>query len=82
MEVTPAKAKASMADKADFHAQVLWIARQRNRSPGWAAHTYRDRFGVWPIGEAKHVQPKPATESVMNFVKAKDIRFAKRKGVR
>lgn len=81
VEVTRGKkAQVTMADKADFHAQVLWIARERNRSKGWAAHAYRDRFGVWPIGEAKHVSPKPAGEAVLNFVRAKDIRFAKRRG--
>lgn len=77
-EVKPgAPRKMSMADKRDFYGQVLWIARDRNRSQGWASHTYRDRFGVWPIGEAKAAMPKPPTPEVMNFVKAKDIRFVK-----
>jgi len=80
VEVKAAKIKPTMADKADFYAQVLWIARERNRSSGWASHTYRDKFGVWPIGEAKHAKPKPPTEGVLMFVKAKDIRFAKGRG--
>ena len=82
IEIAPKPAKqpvkpVTMQDKADFHAQLLWVADQRKRSRGWAAHAYRDKFGVWPVGEAKHVQPKPATPEVMSYVKAKDIRFAK-----
>lgn len=77
-----AKPKPTMADKRDFFGQVLWIAKERNRSKGWAAHTYRDKFGVWPIGEAKHVPPKPPSPEVLAFVKAKDIRFMKGKGKR
>lgn len=81
VEVTKGgKRKATMADKAAFYSQLLWIARERNRSTGWASHTYRDKFGVWPIGEAKHVRPFPATPEVLAFVKAKDIRFIKGKG--
>lgn len=79
VEVKAAKAKPTMQEKADFHAQLLWVASQRNRSKGWAAHAYRDKFGVWPVGDAKHVNPKPATPEVMAYVKAKDIRFAKRR---
>lgn len=70
---------ATMQEKADFHAQLLWVADQRRRSRGWAAHAYRDKFGVWPVGEAKHVRPKPASPEVLSYVKAKDIRFAKRR---
>ncbi|WP_062785284.1 DEAD/DEAH box helicase [Novosphingobium capsulatum] len=84
IEVTPGRApKAeSTVDRANFYSQVLWIARERQRSPGWVAHTFRDRFGVWPRGAATRVQPQPPTDEVLSFVKAKDIRFAKRKDTR
>jgi hypothetical protein len=80
VEIVPKPPKAgepTMQEKADFHAQLLWIADQRRRSKGWAAHAYRDKFGVWPVGVAKHVSPKPASPDVLSYVKAKDIRFAK-----
>lgn len=73
------KRKPSMADKAAFYGQLLGIAQSRGRSTGWAAYTYKDKFGVWPIGEAKAARPMPATPEVLAFVRAKDIRFAKRK---
>lgn len=81
IEVTKAmaKTKPTMAEKAAFYGQLLWIARERGRSHGWASHSYRAKFGVWPIGEAKSARPVPATPEVLAFVRAKDIRFAKRK---
>jgi superfamily II DNA or RNA helicase len=85
IEIAPKAAKAgepTMQEKADFHAQLLWVADQRHRSRGWAANTYRDKFGVWPVGLAKHVMPKPATPEVLSYVKAKDIRFAKSREAR
>lgn len=83
VEITGGKQKKreyTMAEKAEFHSGLLWIARERGRKEGWAAHAYRERFGVWPVGEAKHAIPKPAGEEVRMFVTAKDIRFAKGKG--
>lgn len=87
VEIKPKPAKEAakpltMQEKADFHAQLLWVADQRHRSRGWAANTYREKFGVWPVGEAKHVSPKPATPEVLSYVRAKDIRFAKAKEAR
>jgi DNA repair protein RadD len=83
VELTPAKESKreySMAEKADFHAGLLWLAHSRGRKVGWAAHKYRERFGVWPVGEAKHVKPKGPSEDVRAFVLASDIRYAKGKG--
>lgn len=73
------KIKHSMADKREFYGQVLWIAREKGRSPGWAAHTYRDKFGVWPIGEVKSAGMMEPTPEVLSFVKSKAIRYAKRR---
>jgi superfamily II DNA or RNA helicase len=85
LEITPAKDKKreyTMAEKADFHAGLLWLAHSRGRKVGWAAHKYRERFGVWPVGEAKHAKPKPPSDEVKNYVLASDIRYANGKGRR
>jgi superfamily II DNA or RNA helicase len=85
LEITPAKDKKreyTMAEKADFHAGLLWLAHSRGRKVGWAAHKYRERFGVWPVGEAKHAKPKPPSDEVKNYVLASDIRYANGKGKR
>ena len=62
-------------DKQKFYSSLLGIAAQRGRSKGWAAHAYRDNFGVWPRGlMERSITPAP---EVISFVRAKDIRFAK-----
>ena len=40
--------KATMAEKAAFHGELKWISRERRYNQGWAAHKFRERFGVWP----------------------------------
>lgn len=85
IEIAPKVAKAgepTMADKANFHAEVLGLARERGYAKGWAAHKYREKFGVWPVGQAKHVIPRPPSDAVRSFVKSREIAFAKAKEAR
>ena len=37
-----------MFEKQEWFSGFLTIAHQRNRSEGWAAHRYKEKFGVWP----------------------------------
>ncbi len=66
-------------DKVSFIGQLRRVAEQRGRSPGWVAHAYKARFGVWPNDE--RVKHAPATEfispEVTSWVRAQDIRYAK-----
>lgn len=83
VEITPKKAErvvASRDEKQRWWSAILTVQRERGRSPGWAAYTYRDRFGVWPRGLED--VPGPADMVVRNFVRAKDIKFAKSNGKR
>lgn len=83
VEITAGKEKKreyTMAEKAEFHAGLLWLAHSRGRKIGWAAHKYREKFGVWPVGEAKHAKPKPPSDEVKAHVLASDIRYSKRRG--
>lgn len=64
--------------------QVWWSALQtirfaKGRSGGWASHAYKEKFGVWPKGLDD--TPGEASAEHWNYVKAKDIRFAKRRAV-
>ncbi len=79
IELTPRKAEPTKADKQRWWSAILTIQRERGRSSGWAAHTYKDKFGVWPRGLAD--VSGEAGQDVRNFVRSKDIRFAKRKAV-
>jgi len=77
VEIT-GKAKApTMAEKQQWYSMLLTVRRDRGRSSGWLAHTYRERFGVWPRGMDDVMLPPSA--DVWNYVKSKDIRFAKRR---
>jgi DNA repair protein RadD len=42
------KEKYSMEAKQEWYSGFLGLASERGKSQGWAAHCYRDKFGVWP----------------------------------
>ena len=65
------------AERQAFWSGLLHICGARGRKRGWAAHAYRERFEAWPKG----LSDMPATPStaVSNFVKSKDIAYAKRR---
>lgn len=72
-----AKPKHTREEKQLWWSAIQTIRRERGRASGWAAHTYKEKFGVWPRGLDD--TPGPVGQEVRNFVKAKDIRFAKRR---
>jgi hypothetical protein len=40
----------SMPNKQEWWSQLNWYVQHAGWSPGRAAHTYKDKFGVWPRG--------------------------------
>lgn len=62
-------------EKAAWWAGIQTIKLERRKSDGWASHTFKDKFGVWPRGFDNVAGP--ATPEMWNFVKAKAIRYAK-----
>ncbi len=69
------KAKASRAEKQATYSGLRWIAAERGRQPGWVAHIFRDRFGVWPRGLDD--TPAPPSEALIRWVRSRQIRYAK-----
>lgn len=63
--------------RAAWYGGFLWIAKERGRSEGWAAHRYKEKFGNWPNGMAK--VPIPPHPEVVRFDKYCRIRYAKSK---
>ncbi len=61
--------------KQDWYSQLLEICRARQYSEGWAANKYREKFGVWPRNLDR--TPKPPTHEVMNWVKSRNIAWAR-----
>jgi DNA repair protein RadD len=74
-EVGKGKRHHTMDEKSDFFASLLWIARDRGYSNGWAAHKYREKFGVWPNGV--RVGPHPPSLEVAAWVTSRQIAWVK-----
>ena len=69
--------KATMIDKQEFYSGFLHIATERGYSEGWAAHAYRERFGVWP-NQLDKVARTP-TAAVKKWDRHRRIAYAKAK---
>jgi len=64
-------------DKQAWYSGFLFLAAERGRQEGWAAHRYKEKFGVWPRGlEKTALQP---SRDVLKFDQHCRIRFAKSK---
>lgn len=65
--------------KRDEYAQMLRYAMDKGKAPGWAAHTYRARYGVWPNAH-KDVRPAPAVGAeIASYIKHRNMAHAKRR---
>lgn len=62
--------------KQSVYSQLNSMRAETGRQKGWAAHAYREIFGVWPRGlnEWQGEEPSPLIRS---YVRHKQIRFAK-----
>ncbi len=63
------------SDKTEFAAQLKGYAKQKKYKPGWFAHQYKKKFGVWPNDErVKHVAPKQPSELIFGWIKHQAIK--------
>jgi DNA repair protein RadD len=67
----------SAAQRARFHRQLLWVAKERGYKPGWAAHQHKERFGFWP--SARNATPEPPDDATRSWVRSRWIAYAKAK---
>lgn len=65
----------SRENKQAWWSMCQWKVQHEGWSPGRAAHTYKDKFGVWPKGLAD--VPAPPTIAFEKAVKASIIRYIK-----
>lgn len=68
--------KATKYDKRKWFQMLNYYAEQKGYQPGWVAHKYREKFGVWPKGMHGSAQPD---QEVSNWIKYINIRNAKRR---
>jgi len=71
------KQEATNEQKQEFYSGFLQLASERGHSEGWAAHAYKEKFGVWPRGLAR--ERSEPTYEVRQYDKHRHIRWVKSK---
>lgn len=69
--------KQNADEKRDFYQQLMYFAHQvkaYEKADGWAANKYKEKFGVWPKFEKLQ---KPTTAKVLNWIRSRQIAYAK-----
>jgi superfamily II DNA or RNA helicase len=77
--VTGASAKAPVydpAERAQWHAMLTAIADEKGYKPGWIAHKFKEKFGLFPPWGSKPQPISPSAE-VRSWVRSRMIAFAK-----
>lgn len=67
-------------EKRQFFGMLRQYCAEHGKGNGLAAHRYRDKFGVWPNDD--RVKGAPLTqpsEDVLNWLKSRNIAYAKRR---
>jgi DNA repair protein RadD len=67
--------KAPKDDRQGFYSELIYFASQRGYNPNWAAHKYREKFGMWPRGLS--VSPRPTSLATQKWIKSRNIAWAK-----
>jgi DNA repair protein RadD len=80
--MTPAQRGGGMtlAERAEFHGELRWIATVRGYATGWASHKFRERFGSWPNHpQIRGTRPREPSLRTKNWLQSRQIAFAKAK---
>jgi superfamily II DNA/RNA helicase len=66
-------------DKARVYAQLLWHSRKYGKKDGYAAHRYREIYGVWPQRHSMDWRPyfDAPSMDLAAWMKSRNIRKAK-----
>ena len=76
------KPKASKEDKQLFYSMALAWKNIKGYQRGWAAHTYRARFGVWPRGlEDRAIAPDQKFKGFITHLNIKKAKARERAGI-
>ena len=62
-------------DTQSFYSQLLFYANQRAYNPNWAAHKFREKFGVWPRGLSQVTEPPDSI--TLRWIRSRNIAWAK-----
>ena len=73
------KRPATMAEKRRFYAMLEHHRSRKGYAPGWSAHKYREKFGVWPQG-MRNVSPLQPDAGFRNWMTHLSIKWVKSQG--
>lgn len=73
---------AGWPEKIDFIRQLRAYALESGKQPGWVAHKYKAKFGVWPNDpRVNHAAPAPSVSpAIRAWIRSQNIRWAKSRG--
>lgn len=71
--------KIDTRKQQEWYSGLLWIARRSNRKDGWAAYSYKEKFGDWPRG--LRTRGKKPSDEVTEFVRERRKEYLHRKMV-
>ena len=78
VEVGKNRKKYTVEEKKKWFGMLEYHRREKGYSPGWSAHKYKERIGVWPRG-MDSVGPIPPNIEFLNYMKHLRIKWAKSK---
>lgn len=64
-------------DRRAVFAQLRSIQQRYSYQPGWTAHQFKTRFGVWPAQAWDEIEPQQPTPEIERWVRSQMIRWAK-----
>jgi len=73
------KKELSTEEKWQFFAELKTYAAEKNYKSGWAANQFKQKTGVWP-NHYRDVEPRYCTVTTRDWIKSRQIAYAKRKG--
>jgi superfamily II DNA or RNA helicase len=68
-------ANKSIEINQQFYSELLYYCRMRGYKDGWAAHKYKEKFGVFPRGLSTNTSP--ITQKTVNWIRSRQIAWAK-----
>lgn len=78
-EVTGKVKLPSMEEKQAAYSGLIYIAREKGYSDGWAYHKYKEKFNVAPANTMAKSAVMPS-QDLRNWVKSRQIAYAKARG--
>jgi superfamily II DNA or RNA helicase len=79
-EAAKSNREMTWEEKISFYGQLKQYCEDTGKKPGWAAHKYREKCGVWPNdSRLKSAPNQEVSETVRSWITSRNIAYAKRK---